>query len=60
MLFLAGTIGNLADRVLLGGVRDFISIGSFPVFNLADCFLTLAVVILLRKEIFPCNREKKH
>lgn len=60
ILFLAGTLGNLGDRIFLNGVRDFISIGSFPVFNLADCFLTLAVVILLRKEIFPCNREKKH
>lgn len=59
LLFLAGTLGNLIDRVFLAGVRDFISIGSFPVFNLADCFLTLAVGILCRNEIFPLQLKKK-
>ena len=59
LLFLAGTLGNLVDRVFLAGVRDFISIGSFPVFNLADCFLTLAVGILCRNEIFPLQLKKK-
>ena len=60
LLFLAGTIGNLVDRIFLDGVRDFISIGTFPVFNLADCFLSLAVMILIRNEIFPCIYKKKH
>lgn len=59
ILLIAGTLGNLIDRVWLGGVRDFVAIGNFPVFNLADCFLTFAVVILLRDEIFPCNCTKK-
>ena len=60
VLFLAGTLGNLVDRIFLDGVRDFISIGIFPVFNLADCFLSLAVMILIRNEIFPCIYKKKH
>lgn len=60
VLFLAGTLGNLVDRIFLDGVRDFISIGTFPVFNLADCFLSLAVMILIRNEIFPCIYKKKH
>ena len=60
LLFLAGTLGNLVDRIFLDGVRDFISIGIFPVFNLADCFLSLAVMILIRNEIFPCIYKKKH
>ncbi len=60
ILFLAGTLGNLVDRIFLDGVRDFISIGIFPVFNLADCFLSLAVMILIRNEIFPCIYKKKH
>ena len=60
ILFLAGTLGNLVDRIFLDGVRDFISIGTFPVFNLADCFLSLAVMILIRNEIFPCIYKKKH
>ena len=60
VLFLVGTLGNLVDRIFLDGVRDFISIGTFPVFNLADCFLSLAVMILIRNEIFPCIYKKKH
>ncbi|MEQ8199804.1 MAG: signal peptidase II [Syntrophomonadaceae bacterium] len=31
-----GTMGNLIDRWSLGAVRDFFSIGWFPVFNVAD------------------------
>ena len=45
LLFLAGTLGNLVDRVFLAGVSDFISIGCFPFFYLAFCFVKIAVVI---------------
>jgi len=44
---LGGAIGNLIDRISLGHVTDFISVGSFPVFNLADSSITVGVVILL-------------
>jgi len=47
MLQLAGASGNLVDRLLLGKVTDFISIGTFPVFNVADSSITIGVVILL-------------
>lgn len=47
----AGTIGNGIDRVLNGYVLDFISahFGSyiFPTFNVADCYLTVHVLLLL-------------
>jgi signal peptidase II len=46
-LFTAGALGNLADRLHLGYVVDFISVGSFPVFNLADSFITVSVFLLL-------------
>jgi lipoprotein signal peptidase len=39
-------------------VRDFLSIGSFPVFNIADAFLTCGVARICIKEAF-CN-PKKH
>lgn len=44
---LGGAIGNLVDRLQHGYVIDFISVGSFPVFNIADASITLGVVILL-------------
>jgi signal peptidase II len=46
-ILLAGTIGNLVDRIFFGFVRDFISIGSFPIFNLADSFNTIAAILLI-------------
>ncbi|MSR85932.1 signal peptidase II [Candidatus Woesearchaeota archaeon] len=44
---LAGLLGNLADRLLFGFVRDFISIGTFPIFNIADSCNTIGIVLLL-------------
>lgn len=40
MLILAGAFGNLIDRLMNGFVRDFIEIGSWPVFNFADIFIS--------------------
>jgi signal peptidase II len=40
-LLLAGTLGNLIDRVFLGSVIDFVKIFAWPTFNLADCYLVL-------------------
>jgi signal peptidase II len=44
---LGGALGNLADRLQHGYVTDFISIGNFPIFNVADSSITLGVMILL-------------
>lgn len=42
----AGAAGNLLDRFLHGAVIDFISIGSFPIFNLADSYITISVFLI--------------
>jgi len=45
---LAGATGNLIDRLTQNGrVTDFISIGRFPVWNVADASITVGTVILL-------------
>lgn len=45
----AGGLGNMIDRVRLGYVVDMIETTfiSFPVFNVADCFITCGCVLLL-------------
>ncbi len=46
-LQLGGAIGNLVDRLQHGYVTDFVAVGNFPVFNVADSSITLGVLILL-------------
>jgi len=42
-----GAVGNLIDRLRIGWVTDFISVGSFPVFNVADASISIGVAVLL-------------
>lgn len=44
---LGGALGNLTDRVTRGQVTDFISVGTFPVWNVADASITIGVIILV-------------
>jgi len=46
-----GALGNLLDRLRHGYVTDFIAVGRFPVFNLADAAISLSVVVLLVGEL---------
>ena len=43
---LGGTLGNLVDRLRLGHVIDFFDFRVWPVFNVADSFITVGAVIL--------------
>ncbi|MGI6136323.1 MAG: signal peptidase II [Clostridiales bacterium] len=49
ILIVAGGIGNIVDRFLLGHVRDFIyfELIDFPVFNIADSCLTIGCVLII-------------
>lgn len=46
-LILGGAGGNLLDRVRLGYVIDFIAIGTWPKFNVADMAVTFGVVAVV-------------
>ena len=50
----AGGLGNMIDRVRLGYVVDMIEVEfiRFPVFNVADCFITCGCVLLIAHLIF--------
>jgi len=51
----SGTFGNLIDRLSLGYVRDFIAIGAWPNFNIADSLnvigVALVMLTLIRREM---------
>lgn len=53
-VILSGAIGNLIDRIFLGYVRDFIAFDfiEFPVFNIADCCVTIGAVLLAVSLLF--------
>ncbi|MBS3135242.1 signal peptidase II [Candidatus Woesearchaeota archaeon] len=44
---IAGILGNLIDRIFFGYVRDFINLKFWPVFNLADSYNVIGVIILI-------------
>ncbi len=48
-LLIGGTLGNLLDRLFSGYVVDMLELDliNFPVFNIADCALTLGVIVIL-------------
>jgi signal peptidase II len=62
-LIVGGGLGNLIDRVRLGYVIDFIQVGWFPVFNLADsaisCGAALLMLLFLRDETARRGDEQR-
>jgi signal peptidase II len=45
-LVVGGALGNLIDRVRLGYVVDFLAVGIWPKFNVADCAITIGLLLL--------------
>ena len=51
-----GSLSNIVDRIVYGGVIDFIVLSyngySWPVFNIADCAIVCGVAIMIIQELF--------
>lgn len=47
IIILSGIISNIYDRITFGGVRDYINIPHWPVFNLADSYIVLGIMFIL-------------
>lgn len=58
-VLLSGAIGNLIDRVVHGYVIDFIyfKLINFPIFNIADCYVTVSCVVIILICLFKINEE---
>jgi signal peptidase II len=54
-LIILGAVSNILDRLLYGGVVDFINIWQFPVFNLSDVYITSGVLWVL---FFELKKQK--
>lgn len=60
LFMIAGSIGNMLDRLRYGYVVDFIQFDfiDFPVFNVADCYVTISVFVLLIMVLFFLSEEE--
>jgi len=60
-MFVGGGIGNMIDRVVLGYVIDFFRFDfiDFPIFNVADSFITVAAVLMILYMIWESIQEWK-
>ncbi|WP_411655704.1 signal peptidase II [Anaeromassilibacillus sp. SJQ-1] len=60
ILIIGGGIGNLIDRIFLGYVVDYIHVSFFPpIFNFADCCVTVGTVLLMIHILFFLERKNE-
>lgn len=59
LLLVGGALGNMVDRLSQGYVVDFLyfSLINFPIFNVADCYVTVAAVLLAILILFYYTKE---
>lgn len=59
ILLLSGAIGNFIDRIIKGYVVDFFQFTfiDFPVFNVADCYITIGAVLFIIVYMFLLKDE---
>jgi len=60
VILISGAIGNFIDRFINGYVVDFIyfKLINFPLFNFADCCITVSVIFMFLLIIFKLNDEE--
>ena len=56
-LQVGGAVGNLTDRLLFGHVTDFLDVGAWPIFNLADSSIVVGLVLLAWVFLKPGRRR---
>ena len=56
-LLLGGAFGNLIDRLAAQRVTDFIDVGPWPIFNIADSAVVVGIILLIASTVLVDNRE---
>ncbi|HVD38134.1 MAG TPA: signal peptidase II [Solirubrobacterales bacterium] len=56
-LLAGGALGNLVDRIRADAVTDYIDVGSWPPFNLADVAITSGVLLLVLLYLLDAETE---
>ncbi len=59
MMQLGGAVGNLIDRLTQGTVTDFISVGNFAVFNVADASISVGTAVLILAVWIQERKQKR-
>ena len=57
-LILGGAVGNLTDRLRFGYVTDFIDVGIWPAFNIADSAITVGTIIFAYSLLLQVTARK--
>lgn len=58
-MIVGGAVGNIIDRIWHGFVVDFVAVGAWPRFNLADSMITIGIVLLLVSSIRDERSEQR-
>lgn len=58
-MMLGGAVGNLIDRLTVGTVTDFVSVGTFAVFNVADASISVGTAIMVLAVWLSERKQKK-
>ncbi len=58
-LLLGGAVGNLIDRLVAGKVTDFIDVGPWPIFNLADSSITVGITLLIASLVLTGGKPEE-
>jgi signal peptidase II len=56
-LLLGGAFGNLIDRLVAQKVTDFIDVGPWPIFNIADSAVVVGITLLIASMVLFDSRE---
>jgi len=59
-LVVAGALGNIIDRIRFGYVNDFIDVGFWPIFNIADSSISIALTIYFVDLIFFDSKKNEN